>query len=101
MSEQASDQAFYEMIIQPCASSGWEFEAVESDGEAHADLDDLIQAMAAGVAPAYLVDVSECIACGAQDIRGRVRVEPARIFAVVRKGYEAETYYIGIAHKHD
>jgi hypothetical protein len=92
---------FYEMLIEPCGADGWEFEAVESDGEPWGDVDDLIQAMAAGVAPAHLVDVRECIACGADDIRGRVRDEPSRIFAVVRKGYETETYYLGIVCKYD
>ena len=94
-----SEQAFYEMIIQPCASSGWEFDAVESDGEAWSDVDDLMQAITAGVAPARLIDVSDCVACGARDIRGHIRDEPERVFAVVRKGHE--TYYVGIAHKHD
>ena len=92
-------QSFYEMLIQPCDDAVWKFEVVESDGEPWGDVDDLIQAIAAGVAPAHLVDVRDCVAWGAKDIRGRIRDEPNRVFAVVREG--RETYYVGVAWRHD
>jgi hypothetical protein len=93
-------QTFYEMLIQPCAAGGaWEFEAAGSDGEAWTHLEDLIQAIKSGVAPAHMVDVRDCVAWGAPDIRGRIRDEPVWVFAVVSE-YD-ETYYVGIASKYD